>query len=122
MEQSATTLRRIQTLIDKAAEVCDGQSELARRIGYNPQQLSQWKSGKVPCPAKAQILLAHEANMDANEVAAYALVDSEPDPVRKERLAIALGKQLVRVGAAASLLMYAATGQAWTDLIRCILC
>jgi DNA-binding transcriptional regulator YdaS (Cro superfamily) len=121
---AATDRNRVVLLIDRASEKMQGQNALARQIGYSPQELSNWRVGRASCPIEAQVLMAEAAGLDPNEVAAYALVDMQANPERKQRLARALGKAWAHFGEAASWLMPGALALAWvgSDFTRCILC
>lgn len=108
-------LARIKRLIDAASETCGGQNKLAAAIGYPKGVLSNWASGREPCPAKAQAAMAHFAGLDAVEVMALATVEHERNPQRKEALIRALGKRFAPVGAVACFALFATATPAPTQ-------
>lgn len=112
-------LQRVRNMIQKAAASVGGQNELARRTGYDKGEVSNWASGRKPCPPKAQAVLADLAGFDAMEVIAIALIAQEPHPQRKEALLRALGKRFAHLGAVAFLGTCAASALAqMTDLLN----
>lgn len=107
MQETQQDLARVRSLIEKAALRAGNEYRLAKAIGYPDSTVANWKAGQRPCPVSAQALLAEAAGLNPNEVLAYAVIEREPNPKRKERLANALGKALGRMSAAASCVIFA---------------
>lgn len=111
------TQETIKTLIDKAAEMCGSQRELAEKLGVKPHHISEWKSGARKCQPDDQAAMAGIAGFDAMETLARATVEAAEGTKKHEVLLGTLGKYLLATGAAIGS-SGAVAGVA--DLIRCI--
>jgi len=99
MQPQINPHERIVRLVNAATERIGGQNEMARSISYLPSDVSNWKSGERPCPLEAQVLMAHAAGLDPNEVLAYAMIERHANTPRGEKLLSALGKASVFMSA-----------------------
>lgn len=129
-----TQLEELNLLIDKASSIAGSDSKLARLIGAQPQNVSNWRHGSKPCPPEIQALLAHAAGLDPLAELARATVRKFEGEKKGDLLMKALGKASLVTGAAlasvgASAHQIFSTIPAATDLIhtasvwmQCILC
>ncbi len=95
----------ITNLIDRAAENHPSKTALAKRLGVTSQKLNSWRSGAVPCPPEFVALIAHEANLPADQWLARAVLWRSAGKKTEEALKRALGKSLRATGAALALCM-----------------
>lgn len=72
-------------VIDKAAEICGGKNELARRIGMTPGNLSAAKTGKKALPAEHVAAIAQIVNIPAAEL--WLIAQDARNPFRARELA-----------------------------------
>lgn len=114
-----TDVKTIQTLIDKAAEVCGTKKALADKLGVPPQHIGQWASGARKCQPDDQAAMAGIAGFNAMETLARATVEAAEGTKKHEVLLGTLGKYSLATGAAIGSSGAAASV---VDLIRCILC
>lgn len=84
----------ISHLIELAAKLAGSKSEVARRIGVSPQRLNDYRTGFVPCPPEKVALIAHEANLQADQWLARAVLWRQEGKPDEARLRKALGKWL----------------------------
>lgn len=61
-------METLKGVIDRGAKMCDGQKELASRIGTNASNLSAAKSGKRSLTARQIHALAQVLGMDSGEL------------------------------------------------------
>jgi transcriptional regulator with XRE-family HTH domain len=122
MTSDVNELERVQRLIAEASARIGSQNKLAKALGYDKANLSEWANGKRPCPTNAQALMADMAGLDAAQVALHAMVASERNPQRREQLFRILGKGYRQLGGAALSAMFASALWASDSFIRCILC
>ena len=54
---------QVRTLIDKAATVCNGKSQLAAVLGVSPQRVNDWHKSHRPCPIERQVQLCDLAGL-----------------------------------------------------------
>lgn len=93
----------IRTLIDKAGEERGSKSALARELGISPQRLNDWRSGAEKCPPEYVALIAHAANLPADQWLARAVLWRAEGKKNESALQEALGKCLRVTGAALAL-------------------
>ncbi|MBB4225601.1 hypothetical protein [Variovorax guangxiensis] len=87
-------------LIDKAKEISGSDYKLAKLTGHTPQQISDWRHGRKPCPPEDQALIAGVAGLNAEQVALRALVEKHEGTAKGDRLMKVLGKALLATGGA----------------------
>lgn len=64
-------MQSLDQMIDKAAIVCSGgKAGLARRLGVQPQKVSDWHAGRVSCPYSQFVAIAAIAG-EREPLAAY---------------------------------------------------
>lgn len=100
-----------KVLIDKAIEICGGQSELAKRLGVARQDVYQWKEGTRPLSPETVALLGDVLELPGEEVqrlAAWAVIENAKNAGKRERLKRAFFGCLV-LGVAGALLTAAPT-------------
>lgn len=85
-------LSHVIYLIDRARSIVKNDSELARLLSVNRSRISDWRSGRYPCPAEYQVLLAEIGGGDPKETALDALIGRNEGSTLGERLANVLGK------------------------------
>lgn len=83
-----------QSLIDKAAQVCGSDAELARRLGVHRVVIAEMRSGKRAISPATAAELADIAGDDAREAAIAAVIESAKGTRRESRLRDVLGKAL----------------------------
>lgn len=79
-------------LIDSARVIVGSDAELARRLGVSRSRIGDWRSGRYPCPAEYQVLLAEISGIDPKDTALDALVSKHEGTTLGERLAKVLGR------------------------------
>ncbi len=85
-------MKLAKLLIDKAAELCGSQAEVARRLGVDRAEITRWKSGLRPLSPEDAAFLADLANVDAKDAAAQALIERNEGTEKGDRLREILGK------------------------------
>ena len=63
----------VQTLIDKASEICGSDAELARRMGIQRQNLGHMRAGRAPISPETIGVLCDIAHIDPHESGRMAL-------------------------------------------------
>lgn len=81
-------------LIDRAAAEAGNQSKLAKKLGVSPGRVTDWKTGIRECPPEKVALIAHEANLQADQWLARAVLWRQEGKPDEARLRKALGKWL----------------------------
>lgn len=76
-----------QTLIDKIESQGISRYQISKKTGVPDSTLSDIQSGKLGMSPKVAAYVAELANIDPREAALQALVDSEKNPEKRERLA-----------------------------------
>ena len=103
-------MTNILTLIDKASEVCGGDSKLAKRMGVTPSVISDMRHrGRTITPETAAEL-ADIAGEDAREAAIQAMIERAKGTRREGVLREILGKALA-AGVAGLLVFSYSPGQ-----------
>lgn len=103
-------MQMLQSLIDKAAKVCGGDSKLARRIGVSKQLISMIRAGKRPITPEVAGLCAEVAGEDIAAACVAAMMDSFTQNERGIRLRAEMEKRYfaaVARGVAATLILSA---------------
>lgn len=80
-----------ETLIDKVEKRGITRYAIAKATGIPDSTLSDIQSGKLGMSPKVAALVAELADVDPREAALQALVDSEKNLAKRERLAKLLG-------------------------------
>lgn len=97
-------MQYVQMLIDKAAEVCGGDQQLADRMGIARPNISLMRSGKRAISPATAAELADIAGDDAREAAIAAIIEGARGTRRESTLRNILGKALA-AGVAAMLVI-----------------
>lgn len=95
-------MESVQTLIDKASEVCGSDSALAERMGIARQNVYLMKEGKRPISPATAAELADIAGVDVDYAMKLAVLESVKGTRREAKLREILGKGLA-AGAVAML-------------------
>jgi hypothetical protein len=107
-------MQNLQTLIDKASEVCGGDGKLAARMGVKPNVVSMLRHGRTITPETAAEL-ADIAGDDAREALVMAVLARAKGTRREGVLRDILGKALAAGVAAMSLFFYSADSNYATE-------
>lgn len=99
MRADVHTAERVRTLIHAASAIAGSQNKLAKSIGYSSSEVSEWATGSRACPLEAQVLMAHLAGFNPQEVLAHAMIERHANTPRGEKLFTALGKASRQAGA-----------------------
>lgn len=86
-------MKSAETLIDDAVKLCNGQAELARRLGMRRQDVHGMASGQRPISARTIALLCDVLEVDsdtARTLVAQAIIEAERDQATAARLQRAL--------------------------------
>jgi transcriptional regulator with XRE-family HTH domain len=83
-------MQQVQTLIDKAAEMCGSRYKLAKILHEDQGYLSKVANGKRPIGPSLAARLAEQAGVDARTAALASLIALETDPAKRSALARAL--------------------------------
>lgn len=94
-----TQLESLNQLIDMAKSIAGSDYKLAKLTGHTPQQVSDWRHGRKPCPPEDQALIAGVAGLNAEQVALRALVEKHEGTPKGDRLMRVLGKAFLATGA-----------------------
>jgi DNA-binding transcriptional regulator YdaS (Cro superfamily) len=81
-------------LIDKAAQTCGSQAELARRMGIWPADVTQLKTGARPLSPEIAAELADIAGEDARQAAIDAIIERNKGTRKEGAMRDILGKGL----------------------------
>lgn len=87
-------MKLAQTLIDNAVKVCGSQSELGRRVGIYPADITNLKKGKRTLTPELAALIAEEAHMDAKQAYIDAAIQRDLADPSGGKLAQILGKAM----------------------------
>lgn len=101
-------MKSVQPLIDKASEMCGGDSALAERMGIPRQNVYLMRTGKRPISPATAAELADIAGDDARQAAIDAIIESAKGTRREGVLREILGKALAAGVAAMCLFFYSA--------------
>lgn len=93
-------LESLNLLIDQAKAISGSDYKLAKMTGHTPQQISDWRHGRKPCPPEDQALIAGVAGLNPEQVAIRALVEKHEGTAKGDRLMKVLGKALLATGGA----------------------
>lgn len=94
----------VQTLIDKAANFCGSEAEVARRLGTSRQALSQMKHGHRDTSPETAAILADLAHEDARDAVIQAVIERNKTGPKAEQIRAILGKGKAAGAAAMSLI------------------
>lgn len=86
-------MNTVETLIDKAATRAGSVYAVSKATGVPESTLSKIKSGKLGMSPAVAVLVAEVAGEDAREASLRAIVESEKDESKRERLS-----KLLRLG------------------------
>lgn len=92
-------LESLNLLIDQAKAISGSDYKLAKMTGHTPQQISDWRHGRKPCPPEDQALIAGVAGLNPEQVAIRALVEKHEGTAKGDRLMKVLGKASLATGA-----------------------
>lgn len=106
-----------KTLIDKASEVCGGDSALARRMGISCALVSLMRSGGRKITPETAAELADIAGDDAREAAIAAILEGARGTRRESVLRDILGKALAAGVAAVLVISYNDGSNSTTETI-----
>lgn len=106
-----------KTLIDKASEVCGGDSALARRMGISRALVSLMRSGGRKITPETAAELADIAGDDAREAAIAAILEGAKGTRRESVLRDILGKALAACVAAVLVFSYSDASNSATETI-----
>lgn len=95
-------MQALQTLIDKAANVCGGQNALARELKISKSLVSAMRKGERSISPAIAAILADMANEDPHKAMGWAALESLKDSPLEYRLEQILGKGGAGGGAAGS--------------------
>jgi DNA-binding transcriptional regulator YdaS (Cro superfamily) len=114
----------LDELIERASKAAGNDNKLAQLLEVNRSAVSDWKHGRKTCPAGDVALMADIAGMEAEAWTCRA-VAAQYTGTKGEKVAQALGKSLLLIGAAIES-SGAHAGQMAIEtssyFIRCILC
>jgi hypothetical protein len=88
---------RINNLIDSAVAKLGSEAAVARYAVSAQTTVQRWRKTGV-CPLDAQIVLAHAAGLNAEEVLRLAVVEAAQGTPRGQRVAKALGISVRAMG------------------------
>lgn len=95
-------MQALQTLIDKASQMCGGQNALARELNLSKSLISAMRKGERSISPALAAVLADMANEDPHKAMEWAALESVKDSPLEYRLEQILGKGGAGGGAAAS--------------------
>lgn len=101
-------MQALQTLIDKASEMCGGPNALARKLGVSKTLLSLMRSGQRKITPITAVKLANITGDDLDIVLRAATMVSAEGTADESLIREILGKALVAGGAAMSGFSYSA--------------
>jgi DNA-binding transcriptional regulator YdaS (Cro superfamily) len=87
-------MESVKPLIDRASEMCGGDSALAEKMGIPRQNVYLMRTGKRPISPATAAELADIAGDDAREAAIAAIIESAKGTRRESVLREILGKAL----------------------------
>lgn len=87
-------MKYVKPLIDRASEMCGGDSALAEKMGIPRQNVYLMRTGKRPISPATAAELADIAGDDAREAAIEAIIESAKGTRRESVLREILGKAL----------------------------
>ena len=87
-------MESVKPLIDRASEMCGGDSDLAEKMGIPRQNVYLMRTGKRPISPATAAELADIAGDDAREAAIEAIIESAKGTRRESVLREILGKAL----------------------------
>jgi plasmid maintenance system antidote protein VapI len=105
----------LKSVVDKGAEVCGGQANLARQLGVTPQRLDDWKRGRVPITPESAAKMGLLAGLDGEQVrmlAAQVIIDNPKNEGSREVLRRAFFGAIL-TGAVGILLLFGNTSNAY---------
>lgn len=114
-------MQALQTLIDKASNVCGSDTALAKRMGIHQPDIAAMRAGKRKISPVTAAELADIAGEDAREAAIAAVIESTRGTRREGAMREILGKALAAGVVGMSLISYSGdsnscTAQAQTTL------
>lgn len=101
-------------LLDKAKEKSGSDYQTAKLLGMTPQQVSDWRHGRLNAQPEDHALLAAIGGLDAEEALVRAVLEKHANKPKGERLLSVLGNALHRTGEAVTLLLLGSVGLAMT--------
>lgn len=101
-------MQALQTLIDKASEMCGGPNALAKKLGVSKTLLSLMRSGQRKITPITAVKLANITGDDVDIVLRAATMVSAEGTADESLIREILGKALVAGGAAMSAFSYSA--------------
>ena len=105
----------LKSVVDKGAEVCGSQANLARQLGVTPQRLDDWKRGRVPITPESAAKMGLLAGLDGEQVrmlAAQVIIDNPKNEGSREVLRRAFFGAIL-TGAVGILLLFGNTSNAY---------
>lgn len=110
----------VVSLIDKACEKTGSDYKTAKSLGVQRQVVSDWRAGRRNPQPEDLAMLASIAGMDPAAWLVRGVLEKHAGTQKGERLAIALGKASVAIGAAIAGVSASAMERC-SDVLRCIL-
>ena len=110
-------MESVKPLIDRASEMCGGDSALAEKMGIPRQNVYLMRTGKRPISPATAAELADIAGDDAREAAIAAIIESAKGTRRESVLREILGKALAAGVAAMLVFSYSGDSISATDSI-----
>jgi hypothetical protein len=89
----------LDELINRASKVAGSDAALARHLEQGRQAISNWRSGRTPCPPGDIALMAALAGLDAEAWNARAVISQYEGTTKGAKLEAALKKALLATGA-----------------------
>ncbi len=93
-------LESLNLLIDQAKAIAGSDYKLAKLSGHTPQQISDWRHGRKPCPPEDQVLIGAVAGLAPEPILARAIVEKHEGTAKGDRLMKVLGKASLLTGVA----------------------
>lgn len=112
-----------KNLIDLAIKQCGSQTKLAKRIGIQPQKVSNWINNQRKLTLIEVVILAEVANLEVKEWLIRATINKYEEDAKAKQAVNVLKKALVATGGVlATNTALATTIKVVKDFIQCILC
>ena len=91
--------KQIPELIARASAICGNDNKLAIALGVSRMTVSNWKTGKTPCPPEDQASIAAVAGLDPVQTLVRAHLERHEGTAKGDRLMKVLGKASLVTGA-----------------------
>jgi len=82
----------LDRLIDKASAKVGNDHLLSKQLGSSKGAVSEWRSGRKPCPVADQILMTHIAGLNVDKWCARILIASHQGTKKEAMLKAAFEK------------------------------